>query len=74
CSTRFTATQYALLSSLAAVGLRTIGGFSGRLAEALGWPLFYAMTILAALPAMLVMVSLLHRPPKLVLTRPAAIP
>ena len=74
CSTRFTATQYALLSSLAAVGLRTIGGFSGRLAEALGWPLFYAMTILAALPAMLVMVSLLRRPPELALTRPAAIP
>ncbi len=74
CSTRFTATQYALLSSLAAVGLRTIGGFSGRLAEALGWPLFYAMTIVAALPAMLVMVSLLRRPPELALARPAAIP
>ncbi len=74
CSTRFTATQYALLSSLAAVGLRTIGGFSGRLAETLGWPAFYAMTIFAAVPAMLVMVSLLRRPPELALTRPAAIP
>ena len=29
CSIAFTATQYALLSSLAAVGLRTIGGLSG---------------------------------------------
>jgi len=74
CSTRFTATQYALLSSLAGVGLRTIGGFSGGLAAALGWPLFYALTIFAALPAMLVMVSLLRRPPELALTRPAAIP
>lgn len=65
CSTAFTATQYALLSSLAAVGLRTIGGFSGILAQALGWERFYAMTIFAALPAMLLMVSLLRRFPPL---------
>jgi PAT family beta-lactamase induction signal transducer AmpG len=65
CSTAFTATQYALLSSLAAVGLRTIGGFSGVLAGELGWTRFYALTILAALPAMLLMVGLLRRfPPK----------
>lgn len=63
CSTAFTATQYALLSSLAAVGLRTIGGFSGVLAEALGWRAFYGLTIVAALPAMLLMLSLLRRFP-----------
>ncbi len=65
CDSRFTATQYALLSSLAAVGLRTLGGFSGVLAEALGWTAFYALTIFAAVPAMLIMVSLLRRPPPL---------
>ncbi len=63
CSTAFTATQYALLSSLAAVGLRTVGGLSGVLAGALGWVAFYALTILAALPAMLIMVGLLRRFP-----------
>lgn len=63
CSSAFTATQYALLSSLAAVGLRTVGGFSGVLAAALGWVPFYALTIFAAVPAMLVMVRLLRRPP-----------
>ncbi len=63
CSTAFTATQYALLSSLAAVGLRTIGGFSGVLAAALGWERFYALTIFAAVPAMLLMVTLLRRFP-----------
>ncbi len=63
CSSAFTATQYALLSSLAAVGLRTIGGFSGVLAEALGWSAFYALTIFAALPAMLLMVGLVRRFP-----------
>lgn len=63
CSTAFTATQYALLSSLAAVGLRTLGGFSGVLAGALGWVGFYALTIFAALPAMLIMLGLLRRFP-----------
>jgi PAT family beta-lactamase induction signal transducer AmpG len=63
CSTRFTATQYALLSSLAAVGLRTLGGFSGVFAEALGWVPFYGLSIFAALPAMLIMLDLLRRPP-----------
>lgn len=63
CSTAFTATQYALLSSLSAVGLRTLGGLSGPLAERLGWEAFYAMTILAAVPAMLLMLGLLRRFP-----------
>ena len=63
CSSAFTATQYALLSSLAAVGLRTLGGFSGVLAAALGWVPFYALTIFAAVPAMLLMLGLLRRPP-----------
>ena len=63
CSTSFTATQYALLSSLAAVGLRTLGGFSGVLAASLGWVGFYAMTMVAALPAMLIMLWLLRRFP-----------
>ncbi len=72
CSSAFTATQYALLSSLAAVGLRTLGGFSGVLAARLGWVDFYALTIFAAVPAMLVMVVLLRRypPPKRLETRP----
>ncbi len=67
CSSAFTATQYALLSSLAAVGLRTVGGLSGVLAAAVGWVPFYALTIFAAVPAMLVMLGLLRRfpPPRL---------
>ena len=63
CTIAFTATQYALLSSLAALGSRTIAGTSGRLVEWLGWTGFYAMTIFAALPAMLIMVWLLRRLP-----------
>lgn len=62
CAPRFTATQYALLSSLAAVPLRTLGGASGWIAQALGWEAFYGVTVLAALPAMLIMLRLLRRP------------
>jgi PAT family beta-lactamase induction signal transducer AmpG len=72
-SRAFTATQYALLSSLAAVGTRTVGAFSGSLAESLGWPAFYFMTMLAALPAMCVMIFLLKRLPPEPRTRPVMV-
>ena len=62
-SRSFTATQYALLSSLAAVPLRTLGAGSGWLATALGWPAFFLMTTAAALPAMAIMLWLLKRLP-----------
>jgi PAT family beta-lactamase induction signal transducer AmpG len=63
CSVAFTATQYALLSSLAAVALRTVGGLSGFMAQALGWKLFYTACLFAAVPAMLVMLRILRRFP-----------
>jgi PAT family beta-lactamase induction signal transducer AmpG len=62
-SRAFTATQYALLSSLAAVPLRTIGATSGQLAEALGWTPFFLLTTVAALPALGIMLFLLRRLP-----------
>ena len=60
CNLAFTATQYALLSSLASVARTWIGGPSGALAEATGWPLFYLLTTFAALPG-LVLLWLLWR-------------
>ncbi len=63
CSLAFTATHYALLSSLAAIAVHTIGGFSGILAASLGWVRFYMLCMLAALPAMAIMLRLLHRFP-----------
>ena len=59
----FTATQYALLSSLASVPLRTLGGSSGLLAAGLGWGWFFVLTTLAALPALAMMLWLLRRMP-----------
>ena len=71
----FTATQYALLSSLAAVPLRTLGGFSGVLAQWLGWTDFFLLTMAAALPGMLIMIWLLKRypPPERVGVAPPAV-
>ncbi|MCO6419366.1 MFS transporter [Siccirubricoccus sp. KC 17139] len=62
-SRAFTATQYALLSSLAAVPLRTLGAGSGWLAESLGWSGFFVLTTVAALPAMGIMLWLLRALP-----------
>jgi PAT family beta-lactamase induction signal transducer AmpG len=65
CSRAHTATQYALLSSIAALPLRTVSSASGFMAAALGWHAFYAMTALATLPSIAVMVYLLrHYPPE----------
>jgi PAT family beta-lactamase induction signal transducer AmpG len=69
-SIAFTATQYALLSSLAALPLRTLGATGGFLAEALGWERFFVLTTAAALPAMGMMLVLLRRYPPPV-TQPA---
>jgi PAT family beta-lactamase induction signal transducer AmpG len=51
----YTATQYALLSSFAAVGRTFLAAPAGFAAEALGWPLFYVFTMLVALPGLIVL-------------------
>ncbi len=58
CNLEFTATQYALLSSLAATGRTVLASSAGWLAEQLGWPLFFALTALAAVPGIWLAVSL----------------
>lgn len=50
CDKRFSATQYALLSALAAVGRVYVGPASGVLVSALGWAPFFFLTFLIALP------------------------
>jgi PAT family beta-lactamase induction signal transducer AmpG len=52
CNKNFSATQYALLSSLSAVPMQLLGAFSGYLAESLGWTSFYVATTLAMAPAL----------------------
>ena len=59
CSQRFTATQFALLSAFASVGRVWVGPVAGVLAETIGWPTFFVVSTLLALPA-LVMLGLLR--------------
>lgn len=52
CNQRFTATQFALLSAFASVGRVWVGPLAGVLAEAIGWPSFFIVSTVAALPAL----------------------
>ncbi|MDX2013776.1 MAG: MFS transporter [Myxococcaceae bacterium] len=54
---RFSATQYALLSSLFGLGRTLTGPVSGALADALGWTTFFLLSIPAAIPGLV----MLHR-------------
>jgi PAT family beta-lactamase induction signal transducer AmpG len=51
CSPAFTATQYALLSSLALLGRTVVASSGGALSEKIGWVRFFALTSIVALPA-----------------------
>ncbi len=55
CDKRFTATQYALLSSLMAVAGAVAGVPTGFLAAHLGWPWFFAVSVLGGLPGILLL-------------------
>jgi MFS transporter, PAT family, beta-lactamase induction signal transducer AmpG len=59
---RHTATQYALLSSLAATALHTLGGTSGYLEAALGWTGFYAACTAFCLVPLAILFTLRNRP------------
>jgi MFS transporter, PAT family, beta-lactamase induction signal transducer AmpG len=52
CSPEFTATQYALLASLALLGRTVVGSTGGALSEAIGWVPFFLLTTVASLPAL----------------------
>jgi MFS transporter, PAT family, beta-lactamase induction signal transducer AmpG len=56
CSAEFTATQYALFSSLTVVGRTLVASSSGVLAETLGWVPFWLLTTVVTIPALLLLV------------------
>jgi PAT family beta-lactamase induction signal transducer AmpG len=58
CTLAYTATQYALLSSLAAVARTTLSAGGGALAEATGWVTFFLLSTAAAAPGLLLLVWL----------------
>ena len=55
CTQRFTATQFALLSAFASVGRVWVGPLAGVLAESIGWPSFFIVSTVLALPALLML-------------------
>jgi PAT family beta-lactamase induction signal transducer AmpG len=52
CNLAFTATQYALLTSLASVGLNVLSASGGFLADQLGWVPFFLIATAACLPGL----------------------
>lgn len=61
---RFTATQYALLSSFAAFGRTTLSLPAGWVAQHFGWEMFFVFATLLALPGLAVLAWLQRSPPK----------
>jgi PAT family beta-lactamase induction signal transducer AmpG len=53
CSPAFTATQFALLSSLASLSRTVVASSGGVLSEKIGWAKFFLLTSLVGLPAIL---------------------
>ena len=63
CNVSFTATQYALLSSLSAVGRTVFASSGGWLADRVDWVPFFTISTAAGLPALLVLLRLMRRVP-----------
>ncbi len=53
CNQQFSATQFALLSALSAVGRTYLAGpLTPQMVQVAGWPVFFLLTVLIALPAL----------------------
>lgn len=52
---RYTATQYAILSSIATLGRNFFSGFSGDMVKGLGWANFYYICMFIAIPGILML-------------------
>jgi PAT family beta-lactamase induction signal transducer AmpG len=63
CDPRWSATQYAILTSLSSVGQRVFGFLGGPIVGAIGWPGFFGVTGLVALPGLFVLLALRIKDP-----------
>lgn len=62
CDPRYTATQYALLSSLAALSGTLLAGPAGYLVEHQGWSFMFIFSALLGLPALCLLIPLRRHP------------
>ena len=51
-SVRFTAVQYAIFSSLMTLFPKILGGYSGTMGNAMGYPTFFTLTAVLGLPVL----------------------
>jgi PAT family beta-lactamase induction signal transducer AmpG len=58
CNPRFSATQYALLSGIYALSRSILAAPAGVVAERAGWPGFFLFSVVAALPAFLLLAQI----------------
>lgn len=63
CNLNYSATQYALLSALAALGTNFFSGFSGYLVKAMGWAPFFVFTTFTAVPALALLLWMMRKVP-----------
>ena len=63
CNVAYTATQYALLTSLMALSRTVLSSGAGWLAEQMGWPEFFVVTTLAAMPGLMLLVWMMRHYP-----------
>ena len=61
CSPAFTATQFALLSSVASMGRTLVASSGGVIAERFGWVPFFLLTTVATIPALALLVWISRR-------------
>jgi PAT family beta-lactamase induction signal transducer AmpG len=57
CNKRFTATQYAILTSLMALTRVLVGAPTGYLAKTYGWEIYFLVSMFAAIPGLLLLLQ-----------------
>lgn len=60
CNQKYTATQYALLSSFTATGRSILSSGAGALATTVSWPIFFVLTSFIAIPAIAILLWLMR--------------
>ena len=70
CNVRYSATQFALLSSLAVVGRVFLGPLAAWLVPQVGWSMFFVITALSAIPGLLLVIALRHAIHRVELAQP----
>jgi len=72
CNQEYSATQYALLSSLYAFSQNIVVSPAGAIAKSTGWPLFFLLSFMASLPGLALLPLFAPWRETIVIPRPGA--